>query len=120
MTNTRELFNRRRARVRNRIVKSAGGRLRLSVFRSGKHIYAQIIDDTKSITLTSASTLDNDCRQRIKGGATTMAASEVGKTIAKRAGKLGIESVIFDRGGFRFHGRIKALADSARESGLSF
>lgn len=118
MANAKRLFDRRKGRVRNRIAKSAGSRPRLSIFRSGKHIYAQVIDDTNGVTVAAASTVEKDLRA--KSGATTDAASSVGKLIAERAKKAGVEQVVFDRGGFRFHGRVKALADAARESGLSF
>ena len=94
--------------------------LRLSVFRSNKNIYAQVIDDTKSVTLACASTLDKDLRDKLKTGADVNAASEVGKLVAKRAADAGVKKVIFDRGGYAYHGRIKALADAARESGLRF
>jgi len=120
MANVKSLFERRKGRVRNRISKSAGSRPRLSVFRSGRHIYAQVIDDSKGVTVAAASTVEKDLRTKVKNGATTDAASEVGKAIAERAKKAGVEQVVFDRGGFRFHGRVKALADAARESGLSF
>jgi len=120
MANSKRLFDRRKGRVRNRIAKSAGSRPRLSVFRSGKHIYAQIIDDVKGVTVAAASTVEKDVRGKLKTGATADAAIEVGKLIAERAKGAGVELVVFDRGGFRFHGRVKALADAARESGLSF
>lgn len=120
MATVKKLFDRRKGRVRNRIAKSAGSRPRLSVFRSGKHIYAQVIDDVKGVTVAAASTVEKDFRSKSKSGATSDAASVVGKLIAERAKKAGIDQVVFDRGGFRFHGRVKALADAARESGLSF
>lgn len=120
MANSKQLFERRKGRVRNRISKSSGSRPRLSVFRSGKHIYVQIIDDVKGVTVAAASTLEKDMRSKIKNGSNVAAAGEVGKLIAERAKKAGVEQVVFDRGGFRFHGRVKALADAARESGLSF
>lgn len=120
MATAKKLFDRRKGRVRNRIAKSAGSRPRLSVFRSGRHIYAQIIDDSKGVTVAAASTVEKDSHSKAKTGATADAASEVGKLIADRAKKAGVEHVVFDRGGFRFHGRVKALADAARESGLSF
>jgi len=120
MANAKILFERRKNRVRNRISKSAGPRPRLSVFRSGKHIYAQIIDDAKGVTVAAASTLEKNMRAKIKNGSNAEAATEVGKMIAERAKRVGVEKVVFDRGGFRFHGRVKALADAARECGLSF
>ena len=111
------LFARRRRRVRTSIKANSGGRVRLSVHRSGRHIYAQIIDDAAGRTVASASTL-------IKGeksiGANIEAAVMVGKDIAAKAMSVGITAVVFDRGGFLFHGRVKALADAARESGLEF
>ena len=111
------LFERRRRRVRTALKAHSGGRLRLSVHRSGRHIYAQIIDDAAGKTLVSASTL-------VKGskvpGANVAAAAEVGKTLAEAAKKAGVTTVVFDRGGFLFHGRVKALADAAREGGLEF
>lgn len=96
-------------------------RPRLSVFRSGKQIYAQVIDDIKGVTVAAASTLEGDVKEKLKkGGANVEAATEVGKLIAERAKKAGIEKVVFDRGGYIFHGRVKALADGAREGGLQF
>jgi large subunit ribosomal protein L18 len=90
------------------------------VFRSGKHIYAQIIDDKTGKTLAAASSLDKDLRDSLKTGANIDAASEVGKLVAKRAKEKGVNEVLFDRGGFKYHGRVKALAEGAREGGLSF
>tara|TARA_R100001143_G_C3322277_1_gene115385 strand:+ start:74 stop:454 length:381 start_codon:yes stop_codon:yes gene_type:complete len=95
-------------------------RPRLSVFRSGKQIYAQVIDDIKGVTLASASTLDKDLREKLKSGSNAAAAAEVGKLIAARAKKAGVEKIVFDRGRFIYHGRVKALADGAREGGLEF
>lgn len=120
MLNAKELFERRRRRTRYRLRNVARGRLRLSVFRSGKHIYAQIIDDRKGVTLAAASTLDKDVRGTLKTGADKGAAAEVGKLIAARAVAAGVKEVIFDRGGYTYHGRIAALANAAREGGLSF
>ena len=100
--------------------RKSGERPRLTVFRSGKHIYAQIIDDRKQATLVVASSLDKSLRGKLKTGADKNAAGEVGKVIAERAVAKGIKDVVFDRGGFRYHGRIKALADAAREGGLNF
>lgn len=95
-------------------------RPRLSIFRSGKQIYAQIICDIKGVTLAAASTLDKDLKDKIKNGANIEAASEVGKLVAERAKKAGVEKVVFDRGRFLYHGRVKALAEGARSSGLEF
>ena len=111
---------RRQRRTRHALRQVAGDRPRLSVFRSGKHIYAQVIDDGKGATLASASTLDKDVRGKIKTGANKEAANEVGKLIAVRALAAGVKEVVFDRGGYIYHGRIAALADAAREGGLSF
>jgi large subunit ribosomal protein L18 len=114
-------FARRRARVRRTLrSRAAGGRPRLSVHRSGKHIYAQIIDDQAGKTVTAASTLEKDFKSATKTGANKAAAAQVGKLIAERAIKAGVKAVIFDRGGYLFHGRVKALADAAREGGLTF
>ena len=107
------LFDRRRRRVRTALRARAGGRPRLSVHRSGKHIYAQIIDDAQGRTLAAASTLGSK-------GPNDDAAAQVGKDIADAAKKAGVTTVVFDRGGFLFHGRVKALADAAREGGLEF
>src|SRR5262249_25049715 len=106
---------RRKAKVRRHIRHSAGGRARLSVFRSSKHIYAQVIDDTKGVTLASASSLEKDMRGGLKTGANVEAAKAVGKLLAERASAKGIKDVVFDRGGYLYHGRVKALADAARE-----
>jgi large subunit ribosomal protein L18 len=95
-------------------------RVRLSVFRSSKHIYAQIIDDRNGATLASASSIEKDMRGSLKTGANIEAAKAVGKTVAERASAKGIKNVVFDRGGYMFHGRVKALADAAREGGLNF
>jgi len=112
------LFDRRRRRVRTSLRERAAGKPRLSIHRSGRHIYAQVIDDAAGKTLAAASTLDKDVRG--KTGATKDSAAVVGKTIAERAKKAGVSTVVFDRGGFLFHGRVKALADAAREGGLEF
>ena len=112
------LFDRRRRRVRTALCARSAGKPRLSVHRSGRHIYAQVIDDGAGKTLVSASTLDKDVK--VKTGATRAGAAEVGKTLAERAKKAGVSAVVFDRGGFLFHGRVKALADAAREGGLEF
>jgi large subunit ribosomal protein L18 len=113
-------FARRKARVRKTVLRASGGRPRLSVFRSSKHIYAQVIDDAAGHTLASASSLEKDLAGTLKTGADQAAAAEVGKLIAARALAAGVEKVIFDRGGYMYHGRVKALADAAREGGLSF
>ena len=109
---------RRKQRVRRALRKVANGRPRLSVYRSSKHIYAQIIDDTAGRTLASASTKDKDFSG--KSGSNVEAAGVIGKQIAEKAKKAGVETVIFDRGGYIYHGRVKALAEAAREAGLSF
>ncbi len=111
---------RRTGGVRRKVKLAAGARARLSVFRSSKHIYAQIIDDLKGETLAAASTMENTMRSEGKKGANVEAAKAVGKLIAERAKKKGIKDVVFDRGGYLYHGRIKALADAAREGGLNF
>jgi large subunit ribosomal protein L18 len=116
----KELFTRRQGRTRHRIAQAASGRPRLTVFRSSKHIYAQVIDDVEGRTLAAASSLDKDLRGGLKTGADKDAAVAVGKLIAERAKAAGVETVVFDRGGYLFHGRIKALADAAREGGLAF
>ena len=113
-------YQRRRIRVRRSLKKVAGDRPRLSVFRSSKQIYAQIIDDASGNTLVAASTLDKDLKGSLKSGADVNAAVEVGKLVAKRAIEKGVNAVVFDRGGYMFHGRVKALADAAREGGLNF
>jgi len=110
---------RRHQRIRKRVF-GTPERPRLSVFRSLKHIYAQIIDDTTGRTLCAASTLDKELREKLQGLTKTQQAIEVGKLIAKRALELGIKQVAFDRGGHKYHGRVKALADAAREAGLEF
>jgi large subunit ribosomal protein L18 len=111
---------RRAARVRRAVKKAANGRARLSVFRSSKNIYAQVIDDVAGKTLASASTLEKDLRGSLKTGSDRDAASAVGKLVAERAVKAGVSDVVFDRGRYLFHGRVKALADAAREGGLEF
>jgi large subunit ribosomal protein L18 len=111
---------RRMAKVRRNIRRAAGGRARLSVFRSSKHIYAQLIDDAKGQTIASASSLEKEMREGLKTGADIAAAKAVGKRLAERASAKGIKQVVFDRGGYLYHGRVKALADGAREGGLSF
>ena len=111
---------RRRARVRRALKAAAYGRPRLSVFRSSKQIYAQIIDDEKGATLVAASSIEKDLKGKLKTGADVDAAKEIGKLVAERALKAGIKEVIFDRGSYIYHGRVKALAEGAREAGLSF
>ncbi|HET6538029.1 MAG TPA: 50S ribosomal protein L18 [Sphingopyxis sp.] len=111
-------FQKRRQRVRTALRLRAAGRPRLSVHRSGRHIYAQVIDDAQGHTLAAASTLDTELRAST--GANSSAAAEVGKRLAEAAQKAGVTQVVFDRGGFLFHGRIKALADAARAGGLEF
>ena len=114
------LYKRRRQRTRTRLRKVAGARPRLSVFRSNKNIYAQVIDDSQGVTLAAASTLDKELREAVKSHADADAARLVGDLVAKRATAAGVGKVVFDRGGYLFHGRIKALADAAREGGLIF
>ena len=106
--------------MRRAIRKAANGRPRLSVFRSSKQIYAQIIDDERGVTLAAASTLDKGLRGDLKTGATVDAAKQVGRLVAERAVQAGVKQVIFDRSGYLYHGRVKALADAAREGGLDF
>lgn len=111
---------RRRARLRYQIKQKGAGRPRLSVFRSGRHIYAQVIDDAAGKTVAAASSLEKDMRGALKTGADKAAAEAVGKAVAERALAAGITAVVFDRGPFLYHGRVKALAEAAREGGLSF
>ncbi len=113
-------FERRKLRVRRTLKDNAVDRPRLSVFRSSQHIYAQIIDDKTGKTLVAASSLEKDLRTSLKTGADKSAAATIGKLVAERAVKAGVTKVVFDRGAYRFHGRVKALADAAREGGLSF
>lgn len=120
MSDRNALFARRQRRTRYALRQAAGGRPRLSVFRSGKHIYAQVIDDRKGLTLAAASSLDKDVKGKLKTGADKGAAAEVGKLIAQRAIAAGVKEVVFDRGGYIYHGRVEALANAAREGGLSF
>jgi large subunit ribosomal protein L18 len=110
----------RKARVRKTLALRLNGRPRLSVHRSGKNIYAQVIDDTKGVTVAAASTLEKDLKTALKTGADKAAAEAVGKAIAERAKKAGISDVVFDRGGYIYHGRVKALAEAARAGGLKF
>jgi large subunit ribosomal protein L18 len=111
---------RRAQRVRRQIKKVSGDRLRLSVYRSSKNIHAQIIDDSKGHTVAAASSLEKDLKGALKTGADVAAAAAVGKLLAERASKAGVKEVVFDRGPYIYHGRVKALADAAREGGLSF
>ncbi len=120
MAKSKNTFERRRDRVRRSLKSVANGRVRLSVYRSSKNIYAQLIDDEKGCTVAAASTLDKDVRSDLKTGADSAAAAIVGKLIAERASKAGVKEVVFDRGGYIYHGRVKALADAAREGGLEF
>ena len=120
MLSTRELRERRKRRNRIALKKRGSGRPRLSVFRSGKQIYAQVIDDEAGHTLAAASTLDKDLRTSLKTGADKAAASAVGKLLAERAKAAGVSDVVFDRGPYPYHGRVQALAEAAREGGLSF
>lgn len=118
MTKGLSLFAKRRRRNRTSLKARAGGRPRLSIHRSGRHIYAQVIDDAAGKTVAAASTLEKGSKGA--AGATVAAAQDVGKRVAEAAKAAGITQVVFDRGGFLYHGRVKALADAARESGLEF
>jgi large subunit ribosomal protein L18 len=120
MANTNQKLANRRARVRRAVKAASNGRPRLSIHRSSENIYAQVIDDVKGVTLAAASTLEKDVKGSVKTGADKAAAAAVGKLIAERAVKAGVSEVVFDRGSFLFHGRVKALADAAREGGLKF
>ncbi len=120
MSNAKDLFARRQRRLRAQIRRKAIGRPRLTVFRSSRHIYAQVIDDAKGATVAAASTVDKGLQGKLKTGADIAAAKEVGKLIAERAVAAGVKEVVFDRGAYMFHGRVKALADAAREGGLQF
>ncbi|MCB1834186.1 MAG: 50S ribosomal protein L18 [Geminicoccaceae bacterium] len=120
MLDSRKKHQRRQARTRFSLRQRSKGRPRLSVFRSGRHIYGQVIDDYAGRTLAAASSLDKDLRSELKNGADSDAAKKVGELLARRAKEAGIGEVVFDRGGYRFHGRVKALAEAAREAGLVF
>jgi large subunit ribosomal protein L18 len=120
MTNVKKLRARRKERLRIRLRRHGRGRPRLSVFRSNQHMYVQVIDDGEGRTLAAASTLDKDVKEALKSGSNKEAAAAVGKLIAERASAAGVKEVVFDRGSYLFHGRVKALADAAREGGLSF
>ncbi|MDZ4792593.1 MAG: 50S ribosomal protein L18 [Hyphomicrobiales bacterium] len=119
MAHSRASSDKRKARVR-RNIRKVSERPRLCVFRSSKHIYAQVIDDGKGHTIASASSLEKDVRGTLTKGADVNAATEIGKLLAERAVAAGVKDVVFDRGGYVYHGRIKALADAAREGGLNF
>ena len=120
MTKLSDKIARRQGRVRGALRRAAGERKRLSVFRSSKHIYAQVIDDDAGVTLAAASSAEKAAREGLKTGANVDAAKAVGKLIAERAKEKGVKDVIFDRGSYLYHGRVKALAEAARESGLNF
>ena len=120
MSAKHDLSIRRKARLRYQIKQKSHGRPRLSVFRSGKNIHAQVIDDAQGRTLAAASSLDKDLKTALKTGADKAAASAVGKLLAERALAAGVTQVVFDRGAYLYHGRVKTLADAARESGLDF
>ena len=120
MFTSKELFERRRQRTRSKLRKGKNVQPRLSVHRSSKHIYAQVIDDSVGATLAAASSLDADFKSESSKTANIAAATAVGKLIAERAKAKGIGAVVFDRGGYIFHGRVKALAEAAREAGLKF
>ena len=120
MTKLSDRIMRRKGRVRGALRIAAGARKRLSVHRSSKHIYAQVIDDDEGVTLVSASSIEKLQREGLKTGASVDAAKAVGKLIAQRAQEKGVKNVIFDRGSYLYHGRVRALAEAAREGGLSF
>jgi large subunit ribosomal protein L18 len=120
MTKAKDRVLRRTGRVRGALRRAAGERKRLSVFRSSKHIYAQVIDDDKGVTVVSASSIEKTMRAAQKTGANVEAAKAVGKLLAQRALEQGVKDVVFDRGGYLYHGRVKALAEAAREGGLNF
>jgi large subunit ribosomal protein L18 len=120
MKTSKQLHDRRKMRVRSTLLRKSSDRPRLSVFRSGKHIYAQVIDDSQGRTVAAASSIDSALKAKLKNGSDKSAAAEVGKLVAERAVAAGIKEVVFDRGGYLFHGRVKALADAAREGGLTF
>ena len=120
MTKLSDRIEKRQGRVRGLLRRAAGERKRLSVYRSSKHIYAQVIDDDRGLTLASASSIEKSTRETLKTGASVDAAKAVGKLIAERAKEKGVTAVIFDRCAYLYHGRVKALAEAAREGGLSF
>ncbi len=118
--NAKQLFDRRSRRVRTKLRQVGGGRPRVSVFRSNKHIYVQVIDDKDGRTLAAASSMAKEVREKVKSGGSIDAATAVGALLAERALSAGLKEVIFDRGGYIYHGRVKALAEAAREGGLNF
>jgi large subunit ribosomal protein L18 len=120
MSKASDKIMRRKGRVRGALRRAAGERKRLSIFRSSKHIYAQVIDDEAGVTITSASSVEKGSRESLKTGASVDAAKAVGKLIAARAQEKGVKDVVFDRGGYLYHGRVRALAEAAREGGLNF
>ncbi len=120
MSASKKSIAKRKFRVRKSLRRANSGRLRLSVYRSSQHIYAQIIDDEKGQTIASASTIEKDLRSSLKAGGNVDAAQVVGKMIAERGVAAGVKEVIFDRGAYLYHGRVKALAEAAREGGLDF
>ena len=120
MTKAKDLFGKRQQRTRAAVKRRSTERPRLSVFRSNRYIYAQVIDDRNGRTLAAASSLEKDLRAKFVSHANADAAGEVGRLIAERAKAAGVSAVVFDRGGYRYHGRIKALAEAAREGGLTF
>ncbi|MGL4322619.1 MAG: 50S ribosomal protein L18 [Beijerinckiaceae bacterium] len=120
MTKNATVTARRQARVRKQLKGSDHGRPRLSVFRSSKQIYVQVIDDVKGVTIAAASSIEKDLRSSLKTGANVDAATQIGKLVAERAKKAGVTAVVFDRGQYRYHGRVKAVAEGAREGGLDF
>lgn len=120
MKTSSQLHTKRTQRNRAHLRRTNRGRPRLSVFRSGKHIYAQVIDDLKGVTVAAASSVESDVRGKQKSGANIETATVVGKLIAERAKSAGVDTVVFDRGGYIYHGRVKALAEAAREGGLTF
>ncbi len=120
MATNKSSEDRRKGRVRKAIKRAANGRPRLSVFRSSKHIYVQVIDDVRGHTVAAASSLEKALSEELKSGADKAAATAVGKLIAERAKAAGVDRVVFDRGAYIYHGRVKALADAAREGGLEF
>jgi large subunit ribosomal protein L18 len=120
MKHAKDLFERRKRRTRFKLARVTTDRPRLSVFRSKNHIYVQVIDDATQRTVASASTLEKVMREKLSSTSNVSAAEEVGKLVASRAVKAGIKEVVFDRGGYIYHGRVKALADAARSAGLSF
>lgn len=120
MSNSNNLHDRRKKRLRAKLRRVNSERPRLTVHRTNTHIYAQVIDGEKAVTLASASTVEKDLRVNLKNGGNIEAAKKIGNLIAERALKAGVKSVVFDRSGYLYHGRVKALADAARESGLSF